>query len=323
MTYVPFLGGFDLKLAIRMIKEAKKYWGILIASVIALLGYTAAQLISPMVVRRLTSLVESQDQELATKAINLAVILVIVYLFQAICQGLRSYFTHYAAWHFISHMRTKLYGHYQKMSLRYYQDKQTGQLMSRVTSDTSGLELLIAHAVPDLIINILLFVGVGILLFMINVKLACLTLFSIPFIAMSSLWFIKKVRPQFRKGQVAMGELSAILQDNISGIKEIQVFNQQKREYENVKEASMKHANTLLKALKLSSIYHPSITFFSNLGTVFIIGYGGYLASIGSIPLSDISCIYHVYWLILSAYCYPWQDIRGYSECSGRCRTYI
>ncbi|MDP4153589.1 MAG: ABC transporter ATP-binding protein [Bacillota bacterium] len=277
-----------MKLAVRMLREARKYWWWLIVSIIAVFIGTAAQLYAPQVVRKLTSLVEHQDPELAKKALSLAIMLTAVYLLQSICQGIRSYYTHFAAWHFVSDMRTKIYGHFQRLSLKYYQDKQTGQLMSRVTSDTTGLEVLIAHAVPDLIVNIIIFAGVAIMLFSINVKLALLTLVSIPFLAVTSGWFVKKVRPQFRKGQKAMGELNAILQDNLSGIKEIQVFNQQNREYENVEEASLLHAETQVHALKLSAIYHPTIQFLSNMGTVFVIGYGGYLASKGGIPLSDI-----------------------------------
>ncbi|KAI4452914.1 atp-binding cassette sub-family b [Holotrichia oblita] len=89
-------------------------------------------------------------------------------------------------------------------------------------------------------------------------------------------------------GQSKMGELNAVLQDNISGIREIQAFNKQKAECENVKKSSVEHITALLKALGLGAIYHPGIQLFSSMGTVFVIGYGGYLASLGQLSISDI-----------------------------------
>jgi len=252
---------------------------------------TATQLAAPSIVRRLTELVENKAPDLAQQAIRLAVILGLLYILQSLAQGLRMYWAHQAAWNFVSDMRVKLYNHYQNLSLDFYHDKQIGQLMSRVISDTSNLESLIAHAVPDLIVNIILFGGVTVLLFLINVKLALMSLIVLPFLAVSSSWFAKRVRPRFREGQQLVGELSAELQDNLSGIREIKLFNQQEKESHDVTTTSQRHIQALLSALKLGAVYHPGIQFLSNMGTVFVIGYGGYLASRGQVPLSDIIAI--------------------------------
>ena len=249
---------------------------------------TAAQLITPSVVRRFTALIETQSPDLAQKALRLAVILGIAYLVQSIAQGLRNYLAHKAAWHFVSDMRVKLYAHYQSLSLDFYHDKQIGQLMSRVTSDTANLETMIAHAVPDLFVNLILFAGVSVLLFTINVRLALLSLIVLPFLAVSSQWFSKRVRPRFREGQKLIGNLSAELQDNLSGIREVKLFNRQEKELNDVETVSKSHIKALLWALRLGAIYHPGIQFLSSMGTVCVIGYGGYLAATGQVQLSDI-----------------------------------
>jgi ATP-binding cassette subfamily B protein len=249
---------------------------------------TASQLVTPYIVGRLTGLIENKASDLGEKAVQLAVILGVIYILQCIAQGFRSYLAHKAAWKFVSDMRVKLYNHYQNLSIDFYHDKQIGQLMSRIISDTTNLEVLIAHAVPDLIVNVLLFCGVAVLLFMMDFKLAVMSLIVLPFLAVSSRWFAKKVRPRFREGQQIIGDLSAELQDNLSGIKEIKLFNQQKREYKDVKRNSEKHVNALLAALKFGAVYHPGIQFLSNMGTVFVIGYGGYLAASGQVSLSII-----------------------------------
>jgi len=277
-----------VKTAIRLLKEARKYWGALIATMGCIAVLTAAQLVTPSVVRRFTALIETQDPNLAQKAIWMAVFLGAAYLVQSIAQGLRNYLAHRSVWHFVSDMRVKLYAHYQSLSLDFYHDKQIGQLMSRVTSDTLNLETMLAHAVPDLIVNVILFAGVAVLLFTIDARLALVSLLVLPFLAVSSQWFSKRVRPKFREGQKLIGNLSAELQDNLSGIREVKLFNQQEKELEDIKTVSENHVKALLWALKLGSIYHPGIQFLSSMGTVCVIGYGGYLAATGQVQLSDI-----------------------------------
>ncbi|MCL2106745.1 MAG: ABC transporter ATP-binding protein/permease [Oscillospiraceae bacterium] len=277
-----------MKYFLRLLGEAKPYWPLLGITMFCIAVMTASQLATPYIVQRLTRLIEISDPQLAAKAIRLAAALAAVYVVQAVTQGLRNYMAHKAAWNFVSDMRLKLYNHYQELSIDFYHDKQIGQLMSRVLSDTNSLETLIAHAVPDMIVNGILFVGVASLLFTINTRLACMSLIVIPFLALSSRWFAKRVRPRFREGHRVQGELSAELQDNLSGIREIKLFNQQHKEYGDVQRLSLRHVKILLSALKMGGIYHPGIQFLSNMGTVFVIGYGGWLAASGQAPLSDI-----------------------------------
>jgi len=272
----------------RLLKEAKKYRKLLAVAVGCIALLTAAQMTAPSIVRRLTELIETRDPGLAQEAIKLAVFAALVYAVQSVATGLRNYMAHKAAWNFVSDMRVKLYNHYQNLSIDFYHDKQIGQLMSRVISDSNNLETLIAHAVPDMVVNVILFGGVAALLFTINAKLALMSLTVLPVLAVTSRWFAKRVRPRFKAGQQIVGELSAELQDNLSGIREIQLFNQQEKECADVERTSLKHINAILAALKLGAIYHPGIEFMRSMGTVFVIGYGGYLAASGQITISAI-----------------------------------
>jgi len=277
-----------LKNVIRLLKLAKPYWGYLIIAMAALVIYTGCQLAAPSIVRQLVSLIQNGDSNMAYKALQFALFLCVIYLVQGVCQFLRSYFTHFAAWNFVSDMRVRMYNHLQKLSLKYYHDKQTGQLMSRTTNDTAMLETLIAHATPDLIVSIMLLVGISIILFSINVTLALLSLITVPFLAIAVSKFATRILPQFKNSQQALAEFNAVLHDNLSGIKEIQVFNQQEREHEKIHDKSMSYVKATMKVLRLSAVYHPSIEFFNNLGMVLVIGVGGYLALTGKIPLADI-----------------------------------
>ncbi|MCL1843162.1 MAG: ABC transporter ATP-binding protein/permease [Defluviitaleaceae bacterium] len=277
-----------MKLIIKLVKASRDYWSYLIIALIAIVGMTAAQLYAPLVVRRLTDMAVNSDARLAEEALRLGLILAGVYFIQAVCAYIRSYYTHYAAWHFVADLRTLTYARLQNLSMKFYHDKQTGQIMSRVVNDTHNIEVLIAHAVPDIIINLAILIGVAIILFIINPVLAALSLVAMPALLVMSIAFAKKVLPIFREGQQVLGELNANLQDNISGMKEIQVFNQQKREKEKIKTSARAHAVAILRALRLSAAYGSAVQYFSSIGTVIVIAYGGYMALNDRVPVADI-----------------------------------
>ena len=279
-----------MKISLQLLKKARKYWKYLFVAMAALIGITLAQLYAPWVVRELTRLATTGDAQIAERALTMGLTLLAVYAFQALCTFARSYLTHYAAWHFVADLRRELYNKLQKLSLKYYHDKQTGQLMSRIINDTNQVELLIAHAAPDLIINVLIFVSVAVVLFYINATLAAICLVTIPVLAVSSLWFAKRVRPKFRRVQQTLGVLNGTLQDNLTGIKEIQVFNQQQTEAERVGRLAKEYSTQMVGALRLSAIYHPFIQFITFIGTVLIITIGGYFAAreINPMPIEDI-----------------------------------
>jgi len=277
-----------MKLMIQIVKSARKYWGFLIVALLAIVGMTAAQLYAPLVVRQLTDMAVNADPRLADVALRMGLILAAVYFGLAICAYVRSYYTHYAAWLFLADLRADVYAHLQRLSMKFYHDKQTGQIMSRIINDTNQIELLIAHAVPDILFNIVILIGVAIILFIINPTLAALSLITIPILFVLSILFAKKVLPIFRRAQELLGVLNANLQDNISGMKEIQVFNQHQRALDKIRGNAKDQAWAILDALKLSAAYGSSVQFFSSIGTVIVISVGGYMTLHGYVPVADI-----------------------------------
>ncbi len=277
-----------MKVCLRILREAKNYWIYIVFGMLAVVVSTLASLYSPWVMRELTDLAAGGDPQIAEKSFRMGLILLGVYALQGICSFLRGYLTHYGAYHYVADLRTALYDKMQHLSLKYFSDKQTGQLTSRITNDVVNAELLIAHAVPDLIVNILTFIGVAVMLFTINVKLALISLISIPFLMAANVGYSKLVLPRWRHNQQALGDLSGALQDNLSGIKEIQVFNQQALEVQKIGSLARRHTHAFLDATRMGEIFHPFILFFSSVGTVVIIIYGGYLTSIGEVSIGDI-----------------------------------
>ena len=277
-----------MKLMIQIVKAARKYWVYLIISLLAIIGMTAAQLYAPQVVRQLTDMAVNADPRLADEALRMGIILALVYLGLAICSYIRSYFTHYAAWHFLADLRAQVYERLQHLSMKFYHDKQTGQIMSRIVNDTNNIEVLIAHAVPDVLFSLSILIGVAIVLFVMNPTLAAMSLVTIPFLFVLSVVFAKKILPRFRISQRVLGELNASLQDNIAGMKEIQVFNQHQKEHGKIAKTARAQANAILAALRLSAAYGSSVQFFSSMGTVIVIAFFGYTALHGYAPVADL-----------------------------------
>ncbi|MBP1588348.1 MAG: ABC transporter ATP-binding protein, partial [Clostridia bacterium] len=269
-------------------KELKKYYFFMFLALLGLFFVASTRLVVPMVTRRMVQMITGGDAAIAAKSVQLGVMLLVLYLFQASGQFAASYFAHIAAWSYIDRLRTRLYRHIQGMSLGFFHNKQTGQLLSRITSDTTNIEPLVAHALPDFSINLLIFAGSAVILFLINWKLALITLSTLPVTAVLVYVYATGFRPRFKRAHEQMGELNAVLQDKLSGVREITSFNRQEACGEEVSEASRMHRNKILAALRGSAIFNPLIFFISNIGLVLVPIAGGIMASKGQIDAADI-----------------------------------
>lgn len=198
---------------------------------------TAVNLINPWLVRELIQNIRvDAGSDAVNRIIQLALILFAVFVIRAICRFLYLYIAHVMAYSFVSDLRVAVYDHLQHLSARFFADRQTGELLKRVVSDTRDLEPLIAHYIPDMSVNILLLIGVGIILFSLNPTLALLTMLPMPILLFSNLFFGKRMRDALRDSSRRLGILSGIVQDNLVGIKEIQLFTQEPQEHQRVNE---------------------------------------------------------------------------------------
>lgn len=278
-----------MKMLWTLSRKAARYKGLYVAAILATLGLTAVNLAAPRVLSAMTGAVERGLDGTAFVLIErLALLLLVLYLVRIVFRFMSNYLAHKAAWYLVGDLRSRMYDKLQSLDLGFFHDKQTGDLMSRVVNDTRDFELLYAHIIPELITNVATFVGVLVILLLINWKLALITCCPIPLILFSGVIFAKKVRPYFRVSQKCMGELNAKLQDNLSGIHEIQSFGQESYESEKVGEKNFDQVRAMLRALRASAIFHPSVEFLSSVGTVLVVFFGGLLALKGGLSVEDI-----------------------------------
>ncbi|HOC07036.1 MAG: ABC transporter ATP-binding protein [Bacillota bacterium] len=269
---------------------AKPYkWWIVLATV-CMIFVTAASLAGPWAIRNLIQTITAgvEEQGDLSRVTLLAVLVVVIYIIRAASKFGTDYISHYAAWNMVKEIRQKMYDRVQRMSLRYFSDKPTGELMSRVLNDTRNFEILFAHAIPTVLVNGVMLVGVFAILFSMSKALALYTLMPIPLLAWLVIRFNKISRPLFRKNQVKVAELNAVLQDNFSGIKEIKAFTQEEYESQRTGRSLQAQTKAILQALKVTNAFHPGIDFISGLGTIIVIFFGGRLALAGALPLEDL-----------------------------------
>jgi len=273
----------------KLTKEAARYKALYVIAIISTLALTLINLAAPKVLSSMTGIVQRgvDDPALGT-IMQLALALLLLYLLRVVFRFLSSYLTHKAAWHLVGDLRGRLYDRLQSLDLGFFHDKQTGDLMSRIINDTRDFELLYAHMIPDIITNIVTFLGVLVILLTINWKLALITCCPIPLILIGGGLFSKIVGPYFKASQKTTGELNAQLQDSLSGLHEIQSFGQEAYESKRVHDKSAKQVKAMLSALRTSAVFHPIVEFMSSAGTVLVVFFGGILAHKSQISVEDI-----------------------------------
>lgn len=250
---------------------------------------TALNLVNPWLIRELVQIIRIENGEDArSRVVTLAVMLVGVFILRAIFRFLYSYVAHIMAYSFVGDLRVAVYAHLQRLSARFFADRQTGELLKRVINDTRDIEQLIAHYIPDMTVNLLLLIGVGLILFSLNPALAVLTLLPMPLLLASNLLLGKRMRSAMKEASGKLGALTGMVQDNLVGIKEIQLFTQEQREHQRVSALSTDATRRLLYGLKMQAILVPSIEFLTSLGLVIVVLFGGMAALDGTMPVEDL-----------------------------------
>ncbi len=274
-----------------------------------MLALVGVQLLIPWVIKILLQTITAPGASVSEmgKISWLTALVLVVFLARAGLQFLRSYMSHLAGWGVVADTRKFIYAHMQRLSLRFYHDKQVGQLMSNLVNDTELFEQLISHAVPDVVVNAMTFVAVTAVLFTLNWKLALLSTLPIPLVILSLRIVARYVRPAFRHRQRELGELNAVLNDNLSGIREIKAFTREQHEAKRIHARIEDYRKSLLKALRLMATFQPFVDFTSSIGMLIVIFFGGQLALQGKLAVADLVAFF----LYLDMFYAPVRSLSG------------
>lgn len=277
-----------MKFVKRLLAMASNHIATMLFAAFGIVGAAVLNLVTPALMRRFTASISDIDTLTKRTLLIYAGVLLAAYIVRAVCRGISLGVAHIAAWDFVAELTLKVYDKYEQLSMRYFQDKQTGDLMSRMLNDTRQLEVLIAHSIPDLAGNLLIIVGVCVMMFTINVRLALITLIPVPFIVFFGWLYSKKVAPMFRINSRVFGELNGVTQDNITGMKEIQAFGCEESEHEKMRENCRYYAKVNIRANLANAVFTPGIELATSIGTIIVVLFGGMLVLDGHMAVPDI-----------------------------------
>ncbi len=277
---------------------------------VSILVVAGAGLLAPWLVRELVRVVRLAEGDLtaANQAlVGITLALLVVYLLRSTGQFINFHVSHVVAFGIVHDLQVAVYKQLQRFSPGYFADRQTGEIVSRVVKDTVDVEPVIADAVYDFVVSFLLAVGIVIVLLILNPGLTLLALIPMPFALGAVIFLALPMQRAFRQEGEDYGEISGLVQDNVSGIREIQVFNRERQELARVRHISYRYAGQSILARKLTAFLFPSIEGATGISITLVVWFGGQQALNGAIPVEDLvafvlylTTFYQPLWLLLA-----------------------
>ena len=173
------------------------------------------------------------------------------------------------------------------MPLGYYQARRTGDLMSRATNDLNAVRMMVGPAVMYTTNTLLVFVvAIGVML-SIDVRLTLLALIPLPFVSVAVRYFGAAIHRRFEAIQAQLSELSAVVQENLSGVRVVRAYSQESHEIDRFRAANQEFVDRNRVLIRLQGLFFPSMTFFLGLGSLLVLWLGGDAVIRGRITLGE------------------------------------
>lgn len=195
----------------------------------------------------------------------------------ALISRFRMYIMHRAGAGMVLNLRVYLYNHLQKLSLNYFESRQTGEIMSRVTGDVDAMDRLITHVSDHVLTDLLGITITLVILFSLSWQLALVCLIPVPLLLFLMWRFARAIRPLYRKIRDRMGEINAKLQDNLAGIRVIKAFHTEAEESKRFEGESREYFDMQMKGVRLWTGAFPLIRFVQGTGGLMVTAAGGYM----------------------------------------------
>ena len=205
----------------------------------------------------------------------IAVGILIIFFLRGIFFFGQTYLMSYVGQRVIIDIREAVYRHLQRLSLSYFDKRQTGAIMSTVTNDVSALQAALVESVVEMVTETIILIGSLLSMFFLHWKLSLLTLFTMPLILQAINTFGRKLRKAGRVLQERTADITAVLQETIAGIRVIKSFAREEHEISRFTQENFYNFRAQMKTSQLMAALTPIIEFFAAIGVVVIIWYGG------------------------------------------------
>jgi ABC-type multidrug transport system fused ATPase/permease subunit len=189
-------------------------------------------------------------------------------------------------------LRNRMYAHLQSLELGFFDSQQTGQLMSRATVDLQAVRFFLGYGLVFILQSLVTVVVAGVLMFSLNPMLALLTLAPMPLLVWVAFQYGKKNRPAAQEVQQRIAELTADVEENVSGVRVVKAFAQEPRQLERFRGSVGAVFDQSMVSTRLRAFYQPLLGFIPMLGMAAVLLVGGRQAANGTISIGDFVAFY-------------------------------
>lgn len=219
---------------------------------------------------------------------RLLVILLVLYMIRFLTNYLVHYVGHVMGTRIEHDMRRDLFNHIQTLSFNYFDNVKKGKIISRIVNDLNDISEFAHHAPEDIFITFTTIIGSFILMFIMNAELAIVTFAPVPIL----IWFTVskniKMKRTFRKMREKIADVNAQIDDSISGIRVVKAFANEDYEIEKFARGNQYFKETKEESYKIMAEYFTGVEFISNIISLLVLAYGGYLITQGNAQYGDV-----------------------------------
>jgi ATP-binding cassette subfamily B protein len=233
------------------------------------------------------------------KLLPLILLAAVAFLIQHFFNSLRIILNNTFEQKVIFDLRSDLYSHIQLLPLRWFDNRATGDLMTRVIEDVNSVERVLIDGIEQGVVAVLQIVIVVAVMFYWNAKLALLALVPLPLLIAGALAYTLTAHRRYRLQRRAASNINALLHDNLAGVRQIKSFAREREEHARFNRASDQLRHATLVVMRTWAIYSPSMSMFEAIGALLVLGFGSHAVLTGSLQLGDLVGI-----LMLMAFLY-------------------
>jgi ATP-binding cassette subfamily B protein len=275
-----------MKILLRLLRFAHRYRFFTVLAYLCLLGTIGLGLVQPLIIQQVID--RGIGQQDAPFLLVAALLLIVVNVSSSALSFGMSFLNELVSQRVAYDLRNALYDHLQRLSFAYHDRAKTGELMSRVTSDVDNARIFTGQGVLQLVNTVVLYAAVLALMFRLSWPLALLSLLTLPFLAVTAVQYGTKVRPMFSRMQRQWAQLTAVLQENVTGVRVVKAFARESFEVQKFERENEAYLERNITATRLQALVYPLMLFITAVGTILIIWYGGRAVILGQLTLGTL-----------------------------------
>lgn len=251
-------------------RKYKLYFAIAASSTILLALFSV---LSPYIlINTVDYYVLSEDK---VGLLNYTLLMLGVLIIEVLLQFSFIYYANWVGQHIIRDIRAKIFRHILQFKMSYFDKNSVGRLVTRVVSDIETIAAFFSNGVFTIVSDILKMLAVTIVMLILNCKLATITLAVLPILVYATKRFQIAIKATFQEVRNQVANLNGFVQERVTGMKIVQLFNREKIEYENFKDINNKHKEAHIKTIWYYSVFFPIAEILSSIGIGLIVWFGG------------------------------------------------